>query len=366
MRVLFALPGLHKYDRGAEIAFVAIAKELSQLGAKVTLIGSGKAPPDVPYSFLHAGSLARSHFAAFPSLPVLRHEYAYEELTFVPGLLCQYRPSDYDITVSCSYPFTNWVLRRPALRGRPPHVFVTQNGDWPAYADNSEYRFFGCEGLVCTNPDFYQRNRKRWRCALIPNGVDCDRFKPGEAQRETFGLPPDRLIVLMVSALIPSKRVELGIDAVSRVPNAHLVVAGDGPLREPLEALAARRLAGRFTRLSLPAQQMPSLYRSANVFLHLSQEESFGNVFLEAMASGLPIVAHDSARIRWIVGDDQALIDTNDPNATACGITAAAKQGLATVKNSIARSKTFSWGRVGKMYYEFFCEVAGPVQISSK
>jgi glycosyltransferase involved in cell wall biosynthesis len=111
---------------------------------------------------------------------------------------------------------------------------------------------------------------------------------------------------------------------------------------------------------------MPSLYRSANVFLHLSQEESFGNVFLEAMASGLPIVAHDSARIRWIVGDDQALVDTNDPNATACGITAAAKQGLATVKNSIARSKTFSWGRVGKMYYEFFCEVAGPVQISPK
>jgi len=51
-------------------------------------------------------------------------EFAYEDLTFIPGLLMNYRPSDYDVTVTCSYPFTNWALRRPELRKRrPPHVF---------------------------------------------------------------------------------------------------------------------------------------------------------------------------------------------------------------------------------------------------
>ena len=125
------------------------------------------------------------------------------------------------------------MLRRPDWsRQRPPHVFVTQNGDWPARANVSEYRLFGCEGLVCTNPDFYESNRARWRCRLIPNGVDCVRFQPGMPQRQELGLPADRLIVLMVSALIPTKRVEIGIEAVSQVADAHLVVAGDGPLRQ--------------------------------------------------------------------------------------------------------------------------------------
>src|SRR5664280_2719069 len=180
MRILFALPGLHRFDRGAEIAFISIAKELAKARATVTLIGSGQECAATPYRFLQAKSVARDHFRSFPSIPVLRNDCAYEEFTFVPDFLRQYRPADYDVTLTCSYPFMNWVLRRPTWGvRRPPHVFVTQNGDWPAYSNQSEYRFFGCEGLVCTNPDFYERNRTRWHCRLIPNGVDCERFKPG-------------------------------------------------------------------------------------------------------------------------------------------------------------------------------------------
>ena len=111
----------------------------------------------------------------------------------------------------------------------------------------------------------------------------------------------------MVSALIPTKRVEAGIDAVSRIPGAHLVVAGNGPLQRAVEATAARLMPDRFTLLSVPAHQMPSLYQSADVFLHLSKDKSFGNVFLEAMACGLPVVGHDSPRLRWIVGDNEFL-----------------------------------------------------------
>jgi len=101
--------------------------------------------------------------------------------------------------------------------------------------------------------------------------------------------------VLMVSALIPSKRVAAGIEAVSRIPDAHLVGAGNGPLRASIEDTAARMLPGRFMLLSVPSADMPELYRSADVFLHLSKGESFGNVYLEAIASGLPVVGHDSA-----------------------------------------------------------------------
>jgi glycosyltransferase involved in cell wall biosynthesis len=358
MRLLFVLPGLHRYDRGAEVAFMSVAKELAKAGDSVTLIGSGQTRDDVPYRFMHATSLSRTKFEQFPKIPLLRSEFAYEELTFVPALMRKYRPTDYDVTITCSYPFTNWVLRHPTLFGRrPPHIFVTQNGDWPAHSNDAEYQFFGCEGLVCTNPDFYERNKDRWRCCIIPNGVDCDRFRPGISQREQFGFPKNRTIILMVSALSPSKRVEIGIEAVSQISDAHLVVAGDGPLRQTLDELAARLLPGRFTRLTLTPDQMPALYQSADVFLHLSKEESFGNVYVEAMACGLPIVAHDSPRLRWIVGDQENLVDTAELAAVAQALRLARQMPQSERQTRADNAARFSWSRIGELYREFLTEV---------
>jgi glycosyltransferase involved in cell wall biosynthesis len=362
VKILFALPGLHRYSRGAEVAFISIARELCKLGESVTLIGSGTSEKQVPYRFLQAKSIRRERFEGFPFFPVLRSEYSYEELTFVPSLVWQYRPEDYDITVTCSYPFTNWVLRRPVLKGsRPLHVFVTQNGDWPSVAKRSsrksEYRFFGCDGLVCINPDYFERNQEIWNCRLIPNGVDCDRFRAGAGRRAEFGIPEDGFIVLMVSALIPSKRVEMGIAAVSQIPDAHLVVAGDGPLRDRIASLASEALPGRFTRLSLSADRMPTLYQSADVFLHCSLEEAFGNVFGEALASGLPVVAHDMPRVRWIVGDQEFLVDTNDPAAIATSLERARRSEQDARLQRVARARRFSWDTIAGEYRQFFMDV---------
>ncbi|CCE09382.1 Glycosyl transferase, group 1 [Bradyrhizobium sp. STM 3843] len=366
MKILFALPGLHRYDRGAEIAFISVASELAKGGDTVTLIGSGQEKADVQYRFLRAASASRKKLERLPKMPMLRNEFAYEELSFVPALLAAYRPADYDVTVTCSYPFTNWALRRPVWSGsRPPHVFVTQNGDWPAYSNDAEFRFFGCEGLICTNPDFYDRNKDRWRCRVIPNGVDCSRFMPGPAQREQFGLPANRPIILMVSALSPSKRVEVGIDAVSRIPNAHLVVAGDGPLRQAVDELAARQLPGRFTRLTLTPQQMPALYRAANVFLHLSMDESFGNVFVEALACGLPVVGHDSPRSRWIVGDREYLVDTNDPANITRNLELALAAPPVEQQARVERATRFSWAAIGRQYRDFLAEIVERSRSSS-
>jgi glycosyltransferase involved in cell wall biosynthesis len=358
MRILFALPGLHLYDRGAEVAFISVARELVKGGDSVTLIGSGQTKSDAPYKFLHAASLPRKKFERFPKIPPLRTEFAYEELTFIPALLRAYRPADYDVTLTCSYPFTNWALRLPSWSAtRPPHVFVTQNGDWPALSQDAEYRLFGCEGLICTNPDFYERNKDRWRSCIIPNGVDCDRFRVGTSRRKQFGLSDDRLVILMVSALSPSKRVEIGIEAVSRIPDAHLVVAGDGPLRQTLDELAVRCLPGRFTRISLTPDQMPALYQSADVFLHLSMEESFGNGFVEAMACGLPIVGHDSPRLRWIVGDKEYLVDTTDPANVARGLELARNAPASDRLTRAENAARFSWSRIANLYRKFLTEV---------
>jgi len=161
----------------------------------------------------------------------------------------------------------------------------------------------------------------------------------------------------MVSALIPTKRVEVGIEAVSRIPDAQLVVAGDGPLREGVDKLAACLLPGRFSRLTVSPEQMPELYRAANVFLHLSKDESFGNVFLEAMACGLPVVGHDSSRLRWIVGDGEFLLDTNDTKAIAARIQQACQSSGMERQARMGIAANFSWKKVGAAYREFLQEV---------
>lgn len=357
VRILFALAGLHRVDRGAEVAFINIAKGLANAGHEVTLIGSGSERPGAPYRFIHAPVVQRERFERWPKVPVLRSETAWEDATFMPGLLAKYRPADFDLTATCAFPFTNWALRRPVVGGkRPRHVFITQNGDWPAISQDMEFRTFGCDGLVCTNPDYYERNREKYRCALIPNGVDLARFCPGPPERARFNLP-DGPIVLMVSALIASKNVAEGIKAVARLPDAALVVAGDGPLREETRKLADELIPGRYFQLTVGADEMPALYRSADVFMHLSLDESFGNVFVEAMATGLPVVAFDTPRTRWIIGDGAFFPEERSAEGLAAAITAAFARGEGSAELSRHRAEGFGWPEIAARYADFFAEL---------
>jgi glycosyltransferase involved in cell wall biosynthesis len=158
----------------------------------------------------------------------------------------------------------------------------------------------------------------------------------------------------MVSAFIESKRVLDGIRAVSKLNDAFLAVAGDGPLRGEARKLAAELLPGRYKQLTLSADDMPDLYRSVDAFLHLSLLESFGNVFLEAWACGLPIVAHDSERLRWILGEGQFLCDTEDEDALVRLLRSALSAGETASPVGIER---FAWPSIARQYREFISGV---------
>lgn len=359
MRVLIAIPGLHRIQRGAEVAFESVARALSAYDdIDVTLVGSGEPRAGEPYEFVRARlPKTREWFERWPTFPPVRNEYAWEDLEWAPPLWRRIRTLDPDVTLTCNFPFTSMVLRGTWRSPKRPHVFVTQNGDWSAMAGRAEYRWFDCDGIVCTNPEYYERNRQLRPAALIPNGVDPSRFAPGAPERERFGLPPDRPIVLMVSALSPNKRVEDGVRAVAGVDGAMLVVAGDGPLRLEVEALASSLMPGRFRRLVVPSGDMPALYRSADVFMHLCRDESFGNVYVEALASGVPVLAHDCELTRWIAGDDACLVDGGDPGA----LTAAIGASLNRTVDPLVAARTaerFAWSAIGARYRTFLHEVA--------
>jgi phosphatidylinositol alpha-mannosyltransferase len=130
---------------------------------------------------------------------------------------------------------------------------------------------------------------------VIPNGIDVNVFKPGLSPIRH--LRDDSVNILFVGRL--EKRKGLG-DLLrgyefmrGRVPRSRLIIVGDGPLRNKVESYIARhRLPDVVLAGFVPDSVKPRYYNSADIFCApATGAESFGIVLLEAMASGLPVVA---------------------------------------------------------------------------
>lgn len=160
---------------------------------------------------------------------------------------------------------------------------------------------------------------------VVSNGVDLTRYAPGAADqklRERYRLPRDRPLILSVSRLSPEKRIDVLLDAAARLTRpAHLVIAGTGPQQRRLRARAARlRLAGRVSFPGfVPDADLPGLYRLADVFAVASQAELQGLTTMDAMASGLPVVAADACAMGELVGHGRTgfLFRPGDPGQLA-------------------------------------------------
>ena len=164
----------------------------------------------------------------------------------------------------------------------------------------------------------------------IPNGVDAALFSPvspGEqaALRAALGLPTDRVLCAFVGRLTRQKNPDLLLEtwAMGRWPDTHLVLVGDGPLRNRLEARAASgSLAGHVTFVGARTDVAEYL-RAADLLVLPSRAEGMSNALLEAMACGIPVVASDLPANREVVGRDGRtgwLVAPGDPAALAGAI----------------------------------------------
>jgi glycosyltransferase involved in cell wall biosynthesis len=125
---------------------------------------------------------------------------------------------------------------------------------------------------------------------------------------------PEGKIVVAVARLVPQKGLDVAVEAMAGI-DATLVVLGEGPERERLEA-QARELG---VRLLLPGRvgDVASALRRADVLVHPARWEGFGLALLEAMLAGLPVVATRVSSIPEIVTDGETglLVPPNDPGA---------------------------------------------------
>jgi glycosyltransferase involved in cell wall biosynthesis len=191
--------------------------------------------------------------------------------------------------------------------------------------------------------DGLKDNFKPW-----PRGIDTRRFNPDRRSlewRARQGIGADELVILHVSRLVREKRLDTLTGALNRITMPHrTIIVGDGPDR----GFAERELPQALFLGFLNGDKLATAYASSDIFVFPSDSESFGNVTLEAMASGLACVAANATGSRSLVVDGETgfLAPSDDAAAFAAHITVLARDaGLRQRMGQAGRARalSFSW-----------------------
>ena len=189
------------------------------------------------------------------------------------------------------------------------------------------------------------------RSVYIPNGVDLNKFKP-EGDKYDSGLKQP--IILVVAALVPGKRIDLVIKAVSKLKTVSLLVVGDGELKEQINNLGENLMADRFKQITVAHDDIAKVYREADLFVFVPEKsESFGIVYVEALATGLGVVAIDDLQRREIIKSAGVYVtDPLDSENFKDQISLALNTKWAhRPRKEAAR---FDWDEIAKNYEELF------------
>jgi phosphatidylinositol alpha 1,6-mannosyltransferase len=305
MRILFCTDTYPPQVNGVSVVTALTVRGLERRGWECTVIA-----PRYPGTAIAPGDGAATHIVAIPSLPLPRYP---DIRVAVPGArvrdtIARVKPD----LVHCATEFVLGRLGMRAVRELGIPVCTSYHTDFTRYAaayglpwlagpvTRSIMRFHSRAARVFT-PSSHARDELRRhgveQVEVWGRGVDASQFHPSRrsaALRMSNGLG-EALTILFVGRLAPEKEVQLVIDAFAIVENAlppgsvRLLVAGAGPDAEALRRRASPGVT--FIGSVDHATVLPAVYASADIFVMASTTETLGLVGLEAMASGIPVVA---------------------------------------------------------------------------
>lgn len=252
-----------------------------------------------------------------------------------------------------------------------------------------QYLDFYHLSLLCPIAGRYlKRFHNRTACTLVPTqklvasfsergyrnvhrlgrGVDITRFTPAKRNdwvRQQWGVGPEDPVALYVGRVAPEKNVPLALEAFADMreidPALKMVVVGDGPVAKNL----ARRHPEVIWAGSKRGEVLASFYASADLFLFPSETDTFGNVVLEALASGLVTIAFDDAAAAELITDGQSgftvgLGDREGFREAACRALSQRQGWLAIRRAAREVAMANSWDAIIAQFQEHLTRVARP------
>lgn len=337
-----------KIERGSEIFVDNLACELGKHN-EITVFQTGKAEPK-NYKIVQISGV--------PLIKVRTklHEEIYHFLVLLFTLKClpNLWKEKYDWIVPVNGRWQTVLIRlRRLFRGGKilisGHAGVGFDDRWNMVFGQPDVFVVLSPKALTWAKDIYPVNKLHY----IPNGINLERFKAVDTK---LSLPFGKPIILCVSALLFYKRIDLLVKAVSKLKEGNLLVIGDGPQRWKIEKLGKELLKERFRLITyVPHKEISQYYSKAQVFSLPSREsEAFGLVYLEAMASNLPIVAPDDENRRVLIGNAGYLGDVEDTGQYANLLKKAIEGNLDDKPRK--RAENFSWDRIADEYEKVFKE----------
>ncbi len=222
-----------------------------------------------------------------------------------------------------------WLTSLRSLRGRPLGQAKSSLYLWSTYLQVAARYLPRAQAVIYTSTTDFRRGRRLYplplRRAMIPTGVDVERFSPAVQPAELraeLGLDAATPLIVGAGRMVREKGFSTAVEALAgwTGPRPHLVLLGDGPAVGELRAEAARLGldAEVSQRPTVSHELLPRYLNAADLFVFPTwREEGSPNGVLEAMACGLPIVASDLGAVRDMVGGGEAaaLVPPMDPAA---------------------------------------------------
>lgn len=321
-RVALLCSGLGNVHRGHEV-FARDLFSLVSADLDITLFkGNGSASErEIVVDHVPRSSKAMDgmHLAVAPKWRSAAEEVErmrIEGETFAYGALRPLLEGNFDILHCLEQEVARVLYAHRHLFARTPKVLWSNGGALQA-ADIPPCDF------VQEHTEYNLRGSARAKAFVIPHGVDTTRFHPGVASnfRQQHGIPADAFVVISVGTICYwHKRMDHVIREVAHVPGAWLLIVGqEGPDTPSIKELGHQLMPGRIVFETLPHDQLPLAYAAANVFVLGSLFETFGIVYIEAMAMGLPVVCTSHPNQRSIVVDG-VFVDMAAPGALAAAL----------------------------------------------
>ena len=201
--------------------------------------------------------------------------------------------------------------------------------------------------------------------SVIPNARDSEHFQPPDpahrqAARESFDVRPDDRCIALIGALADEKRLDIAFRAIAPMPETVVLVAGEGPRRHELEALAAELLPDQVRFLGTLGDVRPVLH-AADAIVLTSRTEGLPGALIEAGLCGVPAVATDVGGVGEIVIDGQTgrLVNGHDvPTITAAILDVLSRRAQLGAEARIVCAQKFASERALALWADLLTKIA--------